>query len=142
MISFTIPQQSLAYRLIWSIGAVMIGGGILFWYSFFKDEKLEVTEKSIAQAESFAKIVKKTVRFGMLTNHRENIQYNVESIALLDEVNKVRIFDGKGVIFYSSYHDEIGTVVNKESRLCHTCHKDPDNPHETLSTEKKNGSSM
>jgi two-component system NtrC family sensor kinase len=115
----------------------MIGGGILFWYLFFKHDEKKVIEESISHAESFVKIVKKTVRFGMLTNHRENIQYNVESVVSLDEVNKIRIFDDRGVVFYSSEKNEIGHIVNKESVICRTCHNNPDRPGGTLCTEKK-----
>ena len=77
MLLFTLPRNCLASRLICSIGLVMVGGGIFFWYFFFKNEEKTFIANSLSHAESFVNIVKITVRFGMLTKHRNNIQYNV-----------------------------------------------------------------
>lgn len=134
---FSIVHRSLAWRLVFSIGALMVVSGVLFWYAFIRYENKELMETAVSHAKSYISIAKKTVEFGMLTVHRENIQHNVEAIASLDDVKKVRIFDDKGLVFYSSDKKEIGKTVNKKSEICKTCHSDPEVPQKTLKTHEK-----
>ena len=134
---FSIVHRSLAWRLVFSIGALMVVSGVLFWYAFIRYENKELMENAVNHATSYMNIAKKTVEFGMLTVHRENIQHNVEAIASLDDVKKVRIFDDKGLVFYSSDKQEIGKMVNKKSEICKTCHSDPEVPQKTLKTHER-----
>ncbi|HLC16665.1 MAG TPA: HAMP domain-containing protein, partial [Thermodesulfovibrionia bacterium] len=134
---FSIVRRSLAWRLVFSIGALMVVSGVLFWYAFIRYENNELMETAVNHSTSYMNIAKKTVEFGMITVHRENIQHNVEAIASLEDVKKVRIFDDKGVVFYSSEKKEIGTTVDKKSEICKTCHSDPEVPQKTLKTHEK-----
>lgn len=118
----SIAHQSLAWKLVFSIGAVMIMIDVLFWYAFVRHEKEELILNTVRYSGSFAKLIKETTKFGMLTFNKENIQHSIDSIATLEDVKKIRMFNKRGVIAYSSEKREIGIKVNKDTKICQTCH--------------------
>ncbi len=83
---------------------------------------------AVEYTSSYSDLVKKSLRYNMLTFNRVPIQQTVESMASSRRIRKIRIFDSKGIVFYSSRRAEIGTLVDRTSFACAGCHGNPEKP--------------
>ncbi len=129
--------KSLAGKLIIAIGLLIIIGGGISWYTLISNGKKILTKNAIQYTASYSELIKKSTRYGMLTFHRESIQHTIDSISLTENIKRVRIFDSKGRIFYSSRHEEIGQMVDRTSTACIGCHSDPERPSITLTSKNQ-----
>jgi len=102
-----------------------------FWFFLINYQKKSAIKNAIDYGLFFGEYVRKSTRYGMLTFHRELIQKTVEEISSVQGVKRIRIFDKKGKIRYSSVKEEIGSVMNKDSADCTKCHM-TGRPRETL----------
>lgn len=120
--------QSLTGKLILTIGALMVVGSTIFWFFLIRYQEKELLRNSVKYGLSFVDNVKKSTRYGMLTFQQLLIQQTVEAIGSAEAVIRVRIFDSKGKIAYSSIKEEVGTVLHKSEPLCISCHSGPGKP--------------
>jgi two-component system NtrC family sensor kinase len=125
--------HSLTGKLILTIGTLMIIGSTLFWFFLFKHQERELIQSSVKYGYSFVDYVKKSTRYGMLTFQELLIQQTIEAIGSAEGVLSVRIFDSKGKIAYSSEKKDIGTIVDRNSPLCTSCHSANSHPKDTPS---------
>lgn len=127
--------RSLTGKLIITIGLIIIIGGGISWYILIGNGKKTLVDNAIQYTASYSEQVKKSTHYSMLTYHREAIQKTIEDIGSAENIKRIRIFDSKGKIFYSSRKEEIGHAVDRSSTACFGCHTDPEKPTITL-TEK------
>lgn len=137
MIGFGSLSKSLTAKLILTIGLLILFGGGISWYILINTERKNLTENAIRQLSSHSQLIKKATRYGMLTFHRESVQQTINNIAASEDIKRVRIFDSRGRIFYSSYADEIGKMVDRTSAACIGCHSDPQRPSITLTGKSR-----
>jgi two-component system NtrC family sensor kinase len=130
-------KGSLARKLVITIVILLIVGGSISWYILIDEGKKNLTDKAIRYVASYSDLIKKSTRFSMLTFHREAIQQTIEDIAYSEDIKKIRLFDSKGKIFYSSAKEEIGQMVNSDTFACRGCHLDPKRPLETLTDKRR-----
>lgn len=123
--------HSLTGKLILTIGTLMIVGSTIFWYFLFKYQEKELIQNSVKYGYSFVDYVRKSTRYGMLTFQELLIQQTIEAIGSAEGVISVRIFDNKGRIAYSSDKKDIGTIVDKNSPICTSCHAANTHPKDT-----------
>jgi two-component system NtrC family sensor kinase len=126
--------QSLTGKLILAIGTLMIIGSTVFWYFLFRHQEAELINNSVKYGFSFVDFVKKSTRYGMLTFQELLIQQTTEAIGSAEGVIRVRIFDSRGKIAYSSDKSEVDTLVDKNSAVCTSCHSATEHPKETPSS--------
>jgi len=128
---------SLTGKLLLAIGSLMIIGSLIFWYLLIQYQERELLRNAVKYGMSFMDFVKKSTRYGMLTFQNLLIQQTVESISYAEGVIRIRIFDSKGRIAYSSMKEEVGRLVDKNSPLCKVCHYNPDRTLDTLTPKEK-----
>jgi two-component system NtrC family sensor kinase len=58
-------------------------------------------------------------------------------MASSEGIKRIRIFDSKGTVFYSSRRGEIGTLVDRMSFACAGCHRNPEQPAATLMNNRQ-----
>lgn len=114
--------HSLTGKLILTIGTLMVVGSSIFWYLLFRHQETELIQSSVKYGHSFVEYVIKSNRYGMLTFQQLLIQQTIEAIGSAEGVLRVRIFDSRGKIAYSSDKKDIGTVVDKKAPVCVGCH--------------------
>ncbi len=129
--------NTLAGKLIIAIGLLIIIGSGISWYILLNTAKRNLINNAIKNTASYSDLIKKSTRYSMLTFHRESIKQTINSVGSAENIKKVRIFDNKGKIFYSSLHEEIGRMVDRGSLACMGCHSNPDKPSITLKTKKQ-----
>jgi two-component system, NtrC family, sensor kinase len=114
--------NSLTGKLILTIGTLMIVGSMLFWLFLFKNQEKELIQSSVKYGYSFVDFIRNSTRYAMLTVHGTLIQQTVEAIGGAEGVMNVRIFNKTGKVVYSADRKHIGTMLDKNSPLCVTCH--------------------
>jgi two-component system NtrC family sensor kinase len=129
--------ESLTAKLVVVLGLLILLGSGVFWYISIRTEKKNLMDNTVAFVSSFSETVKRSVRHDMLRFERDDIQRILESIGGSESIEKVSIFDSKGIIFYSSEKGEVGQSVVRASPACIGCHTDPMRPSETMLTDKR-----
>jgi two-component system NtrC family sensor kinase len=125
-------RKSLAGKLIVTIGLLIFIGGGISWYWLISQNAENLMANAVEYTSSYSDLVKKSVHYNMLTFNRIPIQHTIEGIASSEGIRRIRIFDGKGTVFYSSQKAAIGTLVDRTSFACKGCHSNPQKPAETL----------
>jgi two-component system NtrC family sensor kinase len=115
-------RESLAAKLILSIAALVLLGGGISWYLLISTGRDHLMKNAVEDAGSYSDLVRKSTRYSMITFHRDAIQRTIEEIASRKEIDRIRIFDSKGKVFYASRKEELGSVVDKKAVACAGCH--------------------
>jgi two-component system NtrC family sensor kinase len=123
-------SQSLAKKLIITVGIVMALGGGISWQMLISSGKKNLMKNAVGHTASYSDLVKKSVRYNMLMANRAAIQHIVESIGSTENIKGLRIFDSRGRIFYSSDRKEIGHSADMASFTCAGCHTPRGKPSE------------
>jgi two-component system NtrC family sensor kinase len=131
----TFISRSLAAKLIIALVSLLIIGGGISWYTLIHIGRKNLINEAVKDAATYSELVKKSVRYGMLTFNREAIQQTIDDLGSTKDVRGIRLFDSKGKIFYSSRREEIGREAARTDRACLGCHGDPQKPAETLTGE-------
>ncbi len=134
---FRHPEQSLAAKLIIAIGLLMIIGSFTFWYAILQKQEKDLMTIAVTNNNSFVNFIKESARYSMLTAQRPAIQQMLEDISETEGVERVRIFDHTGRIFYSSKKEDIGNLVDTATIACRGCHLEPEKSSELLSSPQK-----
>jgi two-component system NtrC family sensor kinase len=117
-------RESLAAKLILSIAILVLIGGGVSWYLLISTGRDHLLKSAIDDAASYSDVVRKSTRYSMITVHRDAIQRTIEEIASRKEIDRIRIFDNRGKVFYASRRGEIGGVVSQKDAACVGCHKE------------------
>ncbi len=130
-----LTSASLSAKLLLTIGLLIILGGCISWYLLIRAEKHTLTENAVKHLSFHSQLIKKAIRYGMLTFYREAIQQTINDMSVAENIIGIRLFDSKGKIFYSSKIDELGRMVDRTSLACIGCHSDPQRPSITLTSK-------
>lgn len=120
------PAKSLAAKLIIAIGAIMTVGSFIFWYALSYKQEKDLMAIAVKYGSSFIDYIKDSTSYSMLTFQRDAIQHTLENISIAEGVEKVKIFDHKGRVFFSSRKEDVDGLVNKKSISCEGCHIEPE----------------
>ncbi len=131
------PKKSIAAKLIIATGLLIVILSAIFWYAIFLKQNKDVTSIAVKYGNSFTAFIKERTRHSMLNLHTEAIHQTLEDISAAEGVERVRIFDHTGKIFYSTFKDDIGNSVDKKSITCNGCHINLEKPSKLL-TEPRN----
>jgi two-component system NtrC family sensor kinase len=130
-------KKSLAGKLVVAMGLLIFVGGSISWYWLISQNSKNLMSNAIQYTSSYSDLVKKSVRYSMLTFNRAPIQHTIESIASSEGIRRIRIFNSKGLVFYSSQRAAIGTLVDRTSFACAGCHSNPEKPAATLMNNRQ-----
>jgi len=96
----------------------------LLWLGYANQGVLRrnLEDTAILSAQRMADVIYRSTHHGMLANNREDIIQTIQSIGSQPGVKKVRIFDKKGTVQYSTLGEEIGHTVDQRAEACVACH--------------------
>jgi two-component system NtrC family sensor kinase len=118
------PDKSIAAKLIIAIGLLMSILSFIFWYAILDKQEKDIMSIAIKYGGSFINFAKESTHQSMLTSKREETQRLLKNLSTPAGVIKVRIYNHKGMVAFSSHNGDIGTVVDKNSVACISCHAD------------------
>jgi two-component system NtrC family sensor kinase len=115
-------SRSLAAKLIVAIASLVVLGGGVSWYALIHAGRTDMVKEAVKDAASSSDLVKRSVRYSMLTRNREAIQRTIDDLRSAKDIRNLKLFDGRGRIYYSSDRKEIGRRVETTDRACRGCH--------------------
>jgi two-component system, NtrC family, sensor kinase len=130
-------HRSIAAKLILSIGILFFLGGGISWYTLIISSKKNLMKDALENATSYSDIVKKSIRYSMVTFHREAIQQTIGEVGSRKEIKGLRIFDRSGKIAYSAEKEEIGSMVERKAAACIGCHNGAGSPARDLALARQ-----
>jgi len=112
----------LSVRLIISISSILVI--ILSVYTYFIINNLDgyLTQTRFQSAYNISDIIKKSTRYSMLLNRREDVHQIINTIRTEIGVEEIRVYDKQGVIAFSTNSKEILNKVNLNDEACIACH--------------------
>lgn len=108
MVKFRKSVDSLAGRLIITIGTLMTVGSLLFGYAFIKYEEKIMLDNLTNYASLSADLIKNGIHYSMLAAKRETIQKTIEAVGREKDISAIRVIEPGGHVVYSNKPSEIG----------------------------------
>lgn len=114
--------NKLSVRLIISISLILFT--ILSAYTYFIIKNLDkyLTQTRFESAFNISDIIKKSTRYSMLLNRREDVHQIIKTLRSEIGVEEIRIYDKQGLIIYSTDPKEIFKQVDLSAEACIVCH--------------------
>lgn len=128
--------KSLTAKAIIPVTVAVTGFVIVCCIILYSIIKTDMTNDAIKYEINQANIIVKSTRYAMLHDDRETLRNIINNIGTQDGVKHVRIFNKKGLVMFSSKHEEVGNFVDKNAAGCIECHSGPV-PSATLADMKK-----
>jgi two-component system NtrC family sensor kinase len=115
-------HRSLRFRLGMTVALAIAGASAVFAMLIVAHSRNEVLSQTILQNQQTAEVIRRSTRFAMLQNHREQVAQIIEAVSRTRSIEKIRIFDKDGEIITSTLPSEVGTRVDKTAEACYHCH--------------------
>ncbi len=103
------------------IGSMVVIFGVQGWLAM-RVHRQHLEENVFASADRISDLIKRSTRYHMLRNDREALYHTLNTIGAEPGISKIRIFNEKGGIIFSTDRAEIGTTVDKRAEACYACH--------------------
>jgi len=112
----------LSAKLIVSISVILI---IIFAvYTYVQVTNLDeyLTRNSFKHAYNVSDVIKKSTRYSMLLNRREDVHQIINTIGKEEDVRGIRIYNKLGEIIFSTDSTELNKTVDVTAEACIVCH--------------------
>jgi two-component system NtrC family sensor kinase len=91
-----------------------------------------INESVIHSAITASDLIKRSTRYSMLKNDRENLSNIITTLGQEKGMEGIRIYNKPGKIAFSKDLGEVDTIVDKKTEQCYVCHeKEPATVHLT-----------
>ncbi len=115
-------RRSLRFRLGMTLALAIAGVSVIFAILIIVHSRNDVLSQSILQNQQIAEVIRRSTRYAMLQNHREQVAQIIDAVSRTRRIEKIRIFDKEGEIITSTLPREVGTRVDTTAEACHHCH--------------------
>ena len=126
----------LSLRLIVSISVILICILSVYTYILINDLDEHLTNNSFKHAYNISEVIKKSTRYSMLLNRREDVHQIIKTIGTEEDVRGIRIYNKQGDIIFSTDSLELDKKVDVTAEACIVCHN-AEVPLNTLSNLDK-----
>lgn len=123
--------NNLGAKAIIPVALTVTGFALVCCILLYAGIKADMTKNAVVHSLTLADTVVKSTQFAMLRDDRETLGNIVDNVGRQEEVDHLRIFDKKGLIRFSSNHNETSRFVDKGAGGCLGCHDTP-TPRATL----------
>ncbi len=125
-------SKSLSAKLIIALMSLIIVGVGISWYTLIHTGRKNLTHEAVKDATEYSDLIKRSIRYDMLTLNREAIQRTIDDLKSATDVKGLKLFDSTGRIYYSSTEAEIGRQIDRTSQVCKGCHVGNNKPSGNL----------
>ncbi|HUL38254.1 MAG TPA: ATP-binding protein [Thermodesulfobacteriota bacterium] len=125
-------MQSLSFKLYFLLIILLMISFTGIMYFNVTSYTKHVNESVINSAIQASDLIKRSTRYSMLKNDRENLSNIIMTIGQETGMEGIRIYNKPGKIAFSDAKDEVDTIVDKKVEQCYVCHeKEPAQEHLT-----------
>jgi histidine kinase len=118
-----IIRQSMVYRLILTVGILLLLSISTWAYFNIKYQKEKFMEHVVAGSDRFSNTIKLGTHYAMMLNSRDDITQIINNIGKQKEVENIRIYNKDGQIKFSNREDEVDSITNIKDEACYICHR-------------------
>ncbi|MBZ0199898.1 MAG: HAMP domain-containing histidine kinase [Ignavibacteriaceae bacterium] len=115
-------QNKLSTKLILIISAFLITALTVYTYLTISNLQDYLTRCRLQSANNMSEVIRKSTRFGMLLNRREDVHQIIKMIGTEEGVEGIRIYNKQGTIILSTDSTEMMRQVDMTSQACIMCH--------------------
>ena len=125
-------MKSLSFKLYFLLIILLMISFTGIMYFNVTSYTKHVNESVINSAIQASDLIKRSTRYSMLKNDRENLSNIIMTIGQENGMEGIRIYNKPGKIAFSDDKDEVDTIVDKKIEQCYVCHvKEPAQEHLT-----------
>lgn len=118
--------KSLSFKLYLLLVILLVISFSGIMYFNISSYTKHLNESVINSAIQASDLIKRSTRYSMLKNDRENLAQIIATVAKENGVEGIRIYNKPGGIAFSGNPNEVGTQVDKNAEQCYVCHgKEP-----------------
>jgi len=118
--------RRLSFRLYFLLLILLIVSFTGIMYFNITSYTRHLNESVINNAIQASDLIKRSTRYSMLKNDRENLSNIIITIGQEKGVEGIRIYNKPGKIAFSNESTEVSTIVDKKIEQCYVCHgKEP-----------------
>jgi two-component system, NtrC family, sensor kinase len=114
--------STLSAKIILILAATLSLGLAASTYVNIESENGHLIKAVQVSAERSSNVIKRGLRRAMQQNQQSDIHASIAEFAKEPGIDRIRIYDKRGNITYSSKDYEIGAVVNASAEACTMCH--------------------
>ena len=129
--------RSLTGKLVISISLLTLVGTFISLHTTIQTEKKNSMVDAISYITTFSELMRKSIHYDMLTFRREEIQETIKLLGTSESIERVRLLDHSGRIFYSSNLEEVGSILENTSLSCIGCHRGDEKTPQALLPENR-----
>ena len=115
--------NKLSTRLIISISVILSLVLAINTYISITNLKSDLTRSRLLSAYNSSDIIKKSTRYSMLLNRRDDVHQIISTIGTEQGIIGIRVYNKSGIIAYSTDSTEILHKVSMTDEACAACHK-------------------
>jgi two-component system NtrC family sensor kinase len=125
-------MRSLSFKLYFLLIILLMVSFAGIMYFNVTSYTRHVNESVISSAIQASDLIKRSTRYSMLKNDRENLRNIIITIGKETGVEGIRIYNKPGKIAFSNDLAEVDHIVDKKVEQCYVCHeKEPAQVHLT-----------
>ncbi len=116
------PMRSLSFKLYFLLVILLIVSFTGIMYFNITSYTNHLNESVINSAIQASDLIKRSTRYSMLKNDRENLSNIIATVGQEKGMEGIRIYNKPGKICFSNDHGEVDTIVDKKVEQCYVCH--------------------
>ena len=115
--------RSLSFKLYFLLVVMLLISftGIMYFNVTYHTS--HVNESVINNAIQASDLIKRSARYSMLKNDRENLANIIATVGQEKGMEGIRIYNKPGKIAFSDDLSEVDTIVDKKTEQCYVCHE-------------------
>ncbi len=118
---FLLPGSLSVKLVVYLIAGLGIVFGLIGWQHTLLHRR-DLEERTFASADRISETIKRSARYSMLSNHRDEVYHIITTIGAQPGIGRIRIYNEQGRISFSTDEHEVGTFVDKKVEACVSCH--------------------
>ncbi len=118
---FLLPGNLSVKLVVYLVAGLGIVFGLIGWQHTLLHRR-DLEERTFASADRVSETIKRSARYSMLSNHRDEVYHIITTIGAQPGIGRIRIYNEQGRISFSTDEREVGTFVDKKVEACVSCH--------------------
>src|SRR5215468_8859519 len=114
--------RRLAQKLILSLTVIVIIIAAISGFINMKTEERQLLNAMILGADQLSNSITSATWHAMLANHREAAYQVMETIALKQGIDRIRMFNRAGQVMFSTNAEDRQRTVDQRADICASCH--------------------
>ena len=116
-------MRSLSFRLYFLLVILLMISFTGIMYFNVTSFTHHINESVIDSAIQASDLIKRSTRYSMLKNDRENLSNIISTLGQEKGMEGIRIYNKPGKIAFSDDLKEVDTIVDKKTEQCYVCHE-------------------